>query len=276
MWNATPVRDVIKITDIFTLLQPCRDADYSSSVESHDFWECLYVVRGSVRATGGEKTYILSPGDIIFHKPLEVHKVDVNGGRDATILVFTFNMHGSICSFFERKVFSLGLAQTEQINGISKIVDTYFIPELYENWPASLGDEKIQMLSEYIKLLLLSLYNEHTELSESNKKEARLFKEIVLYFKENIDKSISIKDIAEAFFTSETNVKKIFRDYCGIGAHSYFLKMKTSRAAELLREGKSVNEVSESLGFCDSAYMSTVFKRLMGVTPSAYRKMHLK
>ncbi len=273
MWKSTPINEILRITEIYTYFTAKRSVGFISPIESHDFWECVYVIKGSIKETAGEQTYILNPGDMIFHKPLEVHKLSVTGGKDASLLIFSFSMQGDICGFFENKVLTLGFSHTEAINGMLKIIDTYY-PTSTPAWPSDLAPETIQLMAEYIKILFILLYNDHKKVSASESKDAVMFRDVVLYLKQNIDKTITIKDISEKFFMSETNVKRLFKSCCGIGAHAYFLKLKLSTSAEMLRCGKSINEVSEELGFCDSGYFSTVFKREMGMAPTAYKRMH--
>jgi AraC-like DNA-binding protein len=49
------------------------------------------------------------------------------------------------------------------------------------------------------------------------------------------------------------------------------------RAAELVREGAlSVREIAETLGYDTPNYFSKSFKRIMGVTPSVYKKRAIR
>ena len=41
-------------------------------------------------------------------------------------------------------------------------------------------------------------------------------------------------------------------------------------AISMLRKGLSVKEISQRLGYTDSNYFSTVFKRVIGVSPTSY------
>ena len=41
---------------------------YAFPGETHDFWEFLYVDKGILRVTAGERTWELSTGQMIFHQ----------------------------------------------------------------------------------------------------------------------------------------------------------------------------------------------------------------
>ena len=41
----------------------------------------------------------------------------------------------------------------------------------------------------------------------------------------------------------------------------------------LINRGKSINEISEEVGFNDAKYFTKRFKKIMGVSPNEYRKL---
>jgi len=48
--------------------------------------------------------------------------------------------------------------------------------------------------------------------------------------------------------------------------------MKITSARLMLQRGQTVSTVSESLGFSNQFYFSSVFKKITGITPSKYKK----
>ena len=59
---------------MYSLFMPSYTHEFNFAGESHNFWETLYVLDGSVCVSANEKVYNLSEGDIVFHEPLELHK----------------------------------------------------------------------------------------------------------------------------------------------------------------------------------------------------------
>ncbi|MBQ8605765.1 MAG: helix-turn-helix transcriptional regulator, partial [Clostridia bacterium] len=56
-----------------------------------------------------------------------------------------------------------------------------------------------------------------------------------------------------------------------------FNRMKVEEAERLLRETElSVAQVAQELGFSDSKYFNTIFKKQTGITPAVYRKEQRK
>ena len=68
VWLAYTIREQIRITDMYSLFQAHFHRGYAFPGETHNFWECLYVMNGEACVSGNERVYNLSDGSIIFHK----------------------------------------------------------------------------------------------------------------------------------------------------------------------------------------------------------------
>ena len=71
----THLKREIVIDSIITIHYFEYMKDFVFHGESHDFWEMLYVDKGSVQVRSGEDTVHLDAGDIIFHQPREFHAI---------------------------------------------------------------------------------------------------------------------------------------------------------------------------------------------------------
>ena len=69
-WLAYPIKEQIRITDMYSLFVVHYDCGYAFPGESHNFWECVYIIKGEACISGNERVYNLAQGSIIFHKPL--------------------------------------------------------------------------------------------------------------------------------------------------------------------------------------------------------------
>lgn len=106
-WLAYPIKEQIRITDMYSLFVVHYDCGYAFPGESHNFWECVYIIKGEACISGNERVYNLAQGSIIFHKPLELHKFIVNGKDGADMLIFSFTAEGPLTAYLEEKVFML-------------------------------------------------------------------------------------------------------------------------------------------------------------------------
>lgn len=276
MWHEYKINEQIRITGFYSFFEAYRPVNYSFSGESHNFWECMYVINGQICASGNERVYHLKSNDMIVHKPLELHKYNVEGTNEASLLIFSFNVKGSITDFFKDKVFHLSLSQQRIINNLLDYVRTK--PQKDEKYPAVLSylspsnqiNTYLQNLSSGVEQIFLSLYEESVPTSVSNSHDAVIFGNAVKYMLANINTQISIDTLSRHCNISSTGLKKIFTKYSGLGIHQYFLKLKMNKASEYLKTGLSVTEISSLLGFSSQGYFSHAFKRETGLSPSEY------
>ena len=71
---AIPIIEQIHITSMHSLFKIHYECGFEFPGETHDFWECLYILDGELCVSADERIYNMSQGELIFHKPLEFHK----------------------------------------------------------------------------------------------------------------------------------------------------------------------------------------------------------
>lgn len=87
-------------------------------------------------------------------------------------------------------------------------------------------------------------------------------------------KPLSMKYIADKLYLNHIYLGQIFKKETGISLNDYINKVRISKAKKLLKSANSmVYEVAEQVGFSDSQYFSTVFKKIVGVSPKEYKDM---
>lgn len=260
------------------MFQCKRAGGYAFKGETHDFWECLYVKKGRVCVSGDERVYNMNEGEIIFHKPLELHKYYVEDNDFAELFIFSFSLDGALAEFFEHKCFKLNEKQEHMMKEILEFIDS-------ENllYPETTGDTKtlknlsksnvhMQMIANYVCNFFLSICDGFNVVTETQTEEYVIFGKAVKYMQDNINTTVTVREIAEYCCISETGLKKIFAQISGFGVHKYFLQLKINKANRMLEEGCSVTECAEKLGFSSQAYFSEAFKRERGVSPGGYKK----
>jgi len=272
-----PIKESIKLKNIHSFFtMNCNDA-YEFLGETHNFWEMLYVIKGSLCVSADERIYQLSEGQIIFHKPMELHKFYITDKKGAEILVFSYDAEGCLCSFFEEKVFTLSSRQQGLLGDLIVYAEKHAenTDSVYGRYlPAFISSESYsQTVSLYIQRLMLSLYENGSVLPVLNTDDSSAFARAVRYMNDNISANLSVEEIADYMNLSVSSLKRIFSKYAGIGVHKYFLKLKLKNAAELLEKGVSVTLVGDRLGFSSQGYFTNVFKRETGYLPSQYKKV---
>ncbi len=98
------------------------------------------------------------------------------------------------------------------------------------------------------------------------------FASVVAHLHENFAENLSTGDLAEMAGLSTSHFERRFRSAFGSSPRQYLVRIRIEHAAKLLQETeKTVSEIAHECGFYDHAHFSRSFRRIMNVSPSAYR-----
>jgi len=94
------------------------------------------------------------------------------------------------------------------------------------------------------------------------------------YIRKNIEKALSIDEIASVAFMSKQSFFRHFKNELGLTPNDFILKEKINKAKQLLKRdsGRSINDVAYSLSFSSASYFIQIFKKFTGITPKKYRQ----
>lgn len=265
----------ISVKGIYTIIETKKRPDFVFEGESHPFWELVYVKEGSVGVAADERIYNLSEGDIIFHKPMEFHRIWAAEGTSPHICILTFELEGNKASELEnvtRKMDEAGKIMLGRCMEKGKKafhigrggIVSYAVDE-------RCCQEYCNALEDF--LLFHASLGQSVTLPAESSSNSKLFSDIVMYLRDNISEKLTVDAIADRFFVSSSRIKKLFAKYSGLGVMTYFNNMKNLEAQKLLREGLAVSEVAERLGFANQFYFSSVFKKNTGMTPSHFKRL---
>ncbi|MFH1761074.1 MAG: helix-turn-helix transcriptional regulator, partial [bacterium] len=105
------------------------------------------------------------------------------------------------------------------------------------------------------------------------RKQDPLFIKAADKIREDIDKSITVSDLAGYLNVSISKCYKLFKKNAGTSAVKYILEEKLETAKNLLETTElSVTEVQFKVGFNNAPYFSRTFKKRFGVSPGAFKK----
>ena len=107
--------------------------------------------------------------------------------------------------------------------------------------------------------------------------QVRIAKEAAAYMAENLDRRVTIGELAEQFHVSQTHLKQAFKGVYGVPVYSYIRIQKMQRAAlMLIHSERPILEIAGDCGYDNGSKFAGAFKEIMGETPTDYRKAHKK
>jgi AraC-like DNA-binding protein len=89
----------------------------------------------------------------------------------------------------------------------------------------------------------------------------------------SFDEPLSLSDLARVACLSPSHFLRTFRELFGSTPHAYLTALRVRKAKGLLVGGDSVTEICAKVGFESLGSFSTLFKREVGCSPAAFRKL---
>ena len=285
----TRLQNVLNISKVVTIHYYEFDRNFTFHGESHDFWEMVYVDKGTVEIRRDDEPITLSQGEIVFHCPNEFHSIKALDSSP-NFFVISFVCNSPMMEYFKKYQTTLNRNFRAFISSILKESESiYNIPKndpdlkkLKRKEDAPFGGE--QLIKTYLEQLLILLVRDITQKGKSDlfpskeSMENHLVLEIKKYIEENAENTIRIPDICKTFGYSKSYLSKLFRSQCGETLAGYTMQIKIKRAKQLIREGNlNFTQISSLLNFDNPRYFSCVFKRITGMSPTEFKhSLHYK
>ncbi|HKK62961.1 MAG TPA: AraC family transcriptional regulator, partial [Bacteroidales bacterium] len=153
-------------------------------------------------------------------------------------------------------------------------------------------EQRIQLFGEIIQNLEMGYSKENLEYANiclwhflASFKYVNQFREIQIYRKtdpveytkiymrENMHEKLSLNQLAEETGFSASHFSLLFRKKTGRSPMDYLIYLRIQKACQYLdNTSLRIQEIALKVGYEDQYYFSRLFKKLMGIPPSEYRK----
>ena len=254
--------------------------EFVTTRNSHDAWEFVYVDGGRIVCHVDGRELPLSKGQMIFHRPNEVHSTACDGKNSAAIFSVLFECSSPTVEYFDGRVLSVPAELMPRLKGlIDESSKTYHVSDypLALRADAPAGAE--QVIRNELETLLLLLMRQRgaadtVPTREEEAEKDRLSHEICEYLREHLRERVTLEMLSEEFHFGKVYLCDVFKKHMGCSILSYHLDLKIAEAKRMLREtSASVWEISDSLGFESASYFSRLFKKRVGYPPQSFRRM---
>lgn len=153
-------------------------------------------------------------------------------------------------------------------------VDEYFIHTTSENFALRIENgltirELINLMTDMVAQYcdLVNEYNTRTY--------SELISKAITCIKLNFKKNISLATVAKELFIHPTYLAKKFKHETGKTVSEYVNEIRIKEAQFMIMATEfKVEEIAYYVGYNDKKYFSKTFKKIIGVSPSEYRKFN--
>ena len=226
-----------------------------SQKHKHPVWEMVYRLSGESHTTIGNKTHLISTGDLYLVPPETLHFDASDGLFSDLVIQIDFLEFSEVLVLHDDEPY---------VECISKMINRMITQQ--ENNFQRIADSLMEALIQYIKRF---------SMSEGQNPLVQRLKNAIFENIENYDFDLS-EEIKHMGYHTDY-IRRCFKAETQKTPLSYLTDLRMCRAKKLLimPTCESIEIISAKCGFRDSFYFSACFKKHTGLSPLQYRKQHV-
>lgn len=242
------------------------DVGFEFLGEKHDSWEVVYVLSGEVECTEDERIYRLKAGNMLFHAPLEFHKIRSYAKTEPHVFVFSFESSGYLPENLKNGVISLSQEEQKTYERLFRTAQDIYAGSI--NDPNRKFICALELSAFFFKLSMRC--EASPRLSPS--RPAQEYHKLVLAMSRGVRKNYALQELAQQCNVSVSYIKDLFARYAGVSPKAYYSKLRCEESVRLLESGMAIQEVVDVMHFSSASYFSEFFKKQMGVPPGRFMR----
>ncbi len=266
----------------------------SQPAHYHDFLELEYVISGKGIHRVGNVEIEVGSGYVFFTNFDTPHCFLSQSEKDPIILyncVFqpeTLSNVGldfaSFVSVANDRLFKIIFPQESKDTSYLGVFDyTFELKHIFETmfheYTAQKEGYNSVLLGCLIQLLIcfMRLYETQYTHSTSHSIKEKYLTNILQYIQTHYTESLSLQELASIALLSPNYLCKVFKDVTGRSISEYIQQLRLKKVCDLLETyDYSLEEIAQEVGYQNAGYLSRVFKKEYGQTPSEYRRKIVK
>lgn len=267
---------------------------------SHEFMQMLYILNGKITNEVNGKTETVKKGELVLIPPFVKHRNDYFEGADLFTISFmpsiidsTFDTPFAIddSTNFSRLYFVPFIEMGKDPELIKKqhfiSAETLAIKDLfwsiYDEFKTGTDMDKVIMHANFLKVMALISrhYQRNKEQSEQiekspHHKHFEKVQESIQYIQDNFKKDLKINELIKRCGISSTYFRMIFKEITGKSFVQYLNELRIYHAIVLIKKTSlNLNEISYEVGFSEFQNFHRTFRKIIGCSPSEYRKSEI-
>lgn len=262
-------------TDYVRLLYYDLPKNFSSIYKTYHYTRFCTILSGEKHVTldnkdeftYGESNYLLLPANTTVHMDMDVNTRALVFELNDDLIKDVFSKveleDGIIGDIQEDKDYFVGQNKEDIYQGVTDIFKKFQQREKNSEFLVDLYAQKL------IFDLIQDKATHHIFQSHSDNPVSIALR----YIHANINDAISIGNIAEKLYMSESNFSHLFKKIMGVTPGEYIKNKKLELAAIYLKD-ESVTDVAYDLGYRNLSYFIKIFREKYNITPKQYKLIY--
>ncbi|OAS13971.1 response regulator [Paenibacillus oryzisoli] len=193
----------------------------------------------------------------------EIRRGNLDGAGDQIArMIDVFEGSGQGVGLSQQRIFEVLIVVTRMLQDMGMEVCTPYFPYSTTSY--------MQLKAEARMLI-------HHLVQVGDVVETDLLQTMKLYIQAHAHEDLSLERIAATVDRNPFYVSKLFKEHFGMNYIDFLTQYRIEMAKQLMQEtDKSLKEITFEVGYNDPNYFSRVFKKLVGHSPTDYRKMLIR
>ncbi|MDF2921808.1 MAG: AraC family transcriptional regulator [Paenibacillaceae bacterium] len=277
--------DYAKILEQFPFYLSINEVAHRFPAHRHDFLECSMVIEGEGYETINGKRHHMSPGTFTFLLPYQVHEITAAAGKPLRLYNCMFDMRllfpaSGLGAQLGGLLLNEGkpsyLTFAEENRPLFASIFEYMLKEYESNhvWREQMLQIKLnEMLILFDRLRCVGL----AAASYPEAGPGTAVWQVLQHIHAHYRQPISLSALAEEYHLSVPYLSSEIKKKAGQNFIRLLHEIRIRHACSLiLSTDMSYFDISVEVGFNSFKTFSRLFRELKGVTPSEFRKAHLK
>lgn len=148
---------------------------------------------------------------------------------------------------------------------------------IYEVFTAAeLKDYQVPRNSQQLAAWALKMVGKMGQALEERPRDASaVIAKVQSYIHDHLHTELTRDEIAACVYRNPAYLSRLFRKETGYSLSDYITEMRIERAKRYLIEtNDKVSNIAEAVGYIHFSYFAKLFKKMSGLTPQEYRKIH--
>ncbi|MGL6199419.1 MAG: AraC family transcriptional regulator [Lachnospiraceae bacterium] len=263
-------------TMVYIIRQGADFGKINRPMHSHDSiseFGLLFKGRGHYRV--GSKLYEIEEGDLMFYNQNERH--EVISDKDDEIGSYFFgitdlHLKDRPQNHFVKDGMEYVIKAGSYYEFLSDISDQIY----HLNQDGGKGSASAQLLCAAMISVITQLGN-FRYANSGSEKENQFAMSVIRYLDDQYTQDITLEMISDKFGCSPSYISHTFKKAMGESPIQYIIRRRVGLAQSLLISSDlTATEIAARVGYDNSNYFTSLFLKIVGVTPISYRKRYLE
>ncbi len=241
------------------------DSSYSISRTNSDILSFEYIIEGEGTLQINGNTLYPKKGDVYLLKKGSNHHYYTTKTDNPWVKVWVV-----FCGDFAQSIFDQYIPKdcylVEGCNVLTYMNELLYLLQSSDSYPDKMDQSAV------ILLRIAQVIKSHiTDTNGTLSKTPAL--RIQRYINSNINRSLTLDDIAHEFSYSKNQIINIFKQQFGVTPYQYYKQKRVNSAKQYLTDtALSIKEISDIMNFPDRHYFANFIKDNLGEYPNKIRK----